>query len=163
MKKAISLVLALVLCIGLCACSKEAAVDTPTAKKLSVSEVKTALDGNGWQLDIQSAGDQVTRFTVTISSINAENLLDKSYARNAINHLLQGVARPQEYQVCMGILPVMQVISIFDKTSQETDAFYEKVLSVICDGKVLEYDGWSISSSVNQSTDSITITATTSK
>ena len=153
-KKTISFVLILVLCISFSACGGKV--------KLTTTDVETALADRPGTLDIETSGDNVKRFTYTADNINAEGLIDREYSLEAIALLSSGNTSemsPNHLYVCNAFLDLMCIDGLFRDNEDEFDTleYVEELLDVICDGKTLQYDGWSISTDVNQDSDSITI------
>ena len=153
-KKMISIVLVLALCLSLAACGSKV--------KLTTTDVETALADRPGTLDIETSGDNVKSFTYTADNINAEGLIDREYSLEAIALLSSGNTSqitPNQLYVCNAFLDLMCIDGLFRDNEDEfnTLEYIEKLLDVICDGKTLEYDGWSISTDVNQNSESIKI------
>ncbi len=154
MKKAISLLLALVLCLSLCACG---------TAKLTTAEVEQALADCDGKLDMQASGDNVTGFTYTVEGVNADELTDRNYSRNAINTVLGGDTSKitiGQLKVAKAVSPIMSIITLLDSGKEgdfNTEAFTESLLDIMCDGKVAQYNGWEVSAQIDQTSDSIII------
>lgn len=154
MKKYIALILVLVLCLSLCACGGSA--------KLTAGDVKEALADCDGTLNVETSGDNVTSFTYVVEGVNADDLVDKEYSRNAIATVLTGDSSKitlGHLKVSKAISPLMSIDVLLGGNEDDfnSDAFVDKILGIICDGKTAEYNGWTVSATVDQDSDSITI------
>lgn len=152
MKKTISLLLALVMCLSLGACG---------GTKLTVAKVEAALADCDGTLKMETSGNKVTGFTYTVESINAEDLVDRGYTREAIVTVLTGDPSKitlGQVRVSRAITPLMGIETLFTGDDDfDADAFVEKILDIACDGKTADYNGWSVSAEVDQENDCIVI------
>ena len=153
MIKTISLILTLVLCLSLTACG---------AATLTTTKVEQALADCDGKLDMQTSGDKVTGFTYTVEGVNAKDLVDKKYSRKAVDAVMAGDPDKitfGQWKAAKAIAPLMSIDVLLggDKGNFNSNAFIEKLLGVICDGKTVEYDGWAVSAKADQDSDSITI------
>ena len=156
MKKKLSLLLAVSMCLCLCACG--------SSTKLSVSDVNEAFADCDGTLETETSGDSVTSFTYVVEGVNADNLVDREYTLEAIESIMSGDTSKVtmgQYMVSKAVLPVMSIEVLLGGEEENfvTDAFLNRILSIVCDGGTVEYDGWSVSSSVDIANDSITIYA----
>ena len=154
MKKLMSLILVLILCLSLCACGG--------SSKLTAADVEEALSECDGTLNLETSGDEVTGFTFTVEGVNADDLVDKKYSRDAINAILSGDTANTtygQYKVCKGFLPLMSIEVLFggNEKNFNSGAFIEKLLGIVCDGNSAQYDGWVVTAKVDQGSDSITI------
>ena len=155
MKKTISLLLVLVMCLALCACG---------APKITAETVEKAFESCEGTLELETSGDKVTGFTYTVQGVNADDLVDKSYAREAIASILTGDTSKitvGQIKVGKGLLALMAVEVLFNGDDKDfsSSALVEKLLSAASDGTTLEYGEWKVSVEVKLDTDSIVIKA----
>lgn len=164
MKKAISLILALLLCLSLCACGNKVS----NGRTFTVEELKAAFAENSTLEDIQpnfeTSGDNVTSFSYVVEDVNAEDLVNKQYVRNALSILNtdSGKLTGNHLNVLNAFISVVAIELLFttETDSEESyDEFEEKVLEVICDGKTIEIDGWNVSAKIDKGSDTMTVTA----
>ena len=97
-----------------------------------------------------------------ITGINAEKLTDKNFTKKAVQKLLSnpGSITYGELKVCNAFNATMKVISIFyEGENFDSNKYTDEILSVICDGSAKTYEKWTISASVDKTSDSITINA----
>lgn len=154
MKRTFFALLVVALCLCLCACGG--------AKKLTAQEVETAMAECNGTLNLETSGDQVTGFTYVVEDINADDLMDKSYARDAVMAMASGDTANitfGQYKVTKAFLPLMSIEALLgdDGDDFSATALIEKLLGVICEGNTIRYDGWTVSATVDQAGDSITI------
>ena len=88
--------------------------------------------------------------------------MDKNFTKNAVQKMLSdpGSITYGELKVAIAFSATMEVVSIFyeDKTG-DGNKFFDEILSIICDNSAKTYENWTISASVDQTSDSITIKA----
>ena len=155
MKKVMSMLMVLVMCLSLCACG---------GNELTAAKVEEALADCNGTLNMETSGDKVTSFTYVVEGVNAEDLVDKAYSRKAIANVLSGDTSKitlGQVKVSKAIAPLMKIEVLFNGDSDNFDAnaFVEKILGIICDGNTAEYDGWVVTAEVDQASDSILIKA----
>ncbi|MBQ9085300.1 MAG: hypothetical protein IJY24_06565 [Clostridia bacterium] len=158
MKKIISILLlicTLTLCLASCGKTDENKITEEfIISKLSDSEGE--LDGT---LTITNGtSDNVLAFNYVVTGINAEKLMDKNFTKNAVQKVFSnpGSITYGELKVCNAFNATMTVVSIFyEDENFDTD----EILSIICDRSAKTYENWTISASVDQTFDSITIKA----
>ena len=153
MKKVLSMILALIMCLSLCACG---------GTKLTAAEVNEALANCDGILNLETSGNNVTGFTYVVEGVNAEYLVDKEYTREAIEAVLTGDTSQITFgqiKVCKAIAPLMSIEALLSGVDDNfsSNAFIKKILSITCDGKTVEYDGWAVSVEVDHDNDSIII------
>lgn len=153
MKKLIALLMAVVLCLSLCACGNT---------KLTVAEVEDALADCDGTLNLDTSGDSVTGFTYKVEDVNADDLTDKSYVRDSVTMLLNGNAQDMtygQYKVARAAYVVVAIEVLFEGNNADfnADAFTEKTLGIICDGNTVKYDNWHISADIDTTNDCMTI------
>ncbi len=154
MKKTISLLVAFVMCLSLCACGGKA--------KLTTADVEEALVDCDGTLNLETSGDNVISFTYVVEEVNADDLVDKEYSRNAIAAILaedNSKITMGQIMVSRAIQPLMNINALLnnDQDDFKADAFVEEILGIICDGKTVEYNGWAVSTEVDQDGDKLTI------
>ena len=154
MKKVFSVILALVMCLSLCACSG--------GLKLSAEDVEEALADCEGTLDLETSDNNVTSFTFVIEDVNADDLVNKEYLIEAITTILEGDTSKVtlgQVNACKAVIALFNINNLFTKEDDDSDALalVEKTTGIICDGNTVEYDGWSVSSKVDLNSDRITI------
>lgn len=162
MKKIISILLlicTLTLCLASCGKTDENKITEEfIISKLSDSEGE--LDGT---LTITNGtSDKVLAFNYVVTGINAEELMDKNFTKNAFQKLLSnpGSITLRELMVCNAFNATMQVVSIFyEDENFDSNRYIDEILSIICDRNTKAYENWTISAFVDQTSDSITIKA----
>ena len=167
MKKTISILL-IICTLAFCLISCEKADENKVAEKSITKEfiISELSDSNG-ELDgtltiKNGTSDNVLAFNYVVTGINAEKLLDKSFTKNATQTLLSnpGGLTYGQLKVCNAFNATMSVVGIFygDENFNSND-FIDEILNIICDGSAKTYENWTISTSVDQASDSITIKA----
>ena len=157
MKKLLAFNLAIVLCLSLCACGGP--------KQYTPAQVEEALSQCTGTLEMETSGDYVTSFTYVVEDVNAEDLLDREYAKEAITAVLAGDIGNITFgqvKVCTAIMPLMSLDVLFEGTSDaefEEEAFVDKMLDIACDGKSMTSNGWTVTAEVDVENDTITIHA----
>ena len=162
MKKIISILLlicTLTLCLASCGQTDENKITEEfIISKLSDSEGE--LDGT---LTITNGtSDNVLAFNYVVTGINAEKLMDKNFTKNAVQKLLSDPSRITygEHKVCNAFHATMMVVSIFyEDENFDSNRYTDEILSIICERSAKTYENWTISTSVDQASDSITIKA----
>ena len=154
MKKILTVVFAMLLCLSLISCGN---------LKLSESDVTSALENCGGTLDMTTEGGSVSEFTYVVTKVNADDLTDKGYAREAMDATLSGNTSSMtygQYQAAKAMLPIISILALLEGDSDDFDAnaFINDVLSIICDGKTVTVKNWEVSSSLDTGSDKITIT-----
>lgn len=170
MKNKIRNFITLILVVSMCAvmfvgCGKNKGGDDDSSseKKLTQAEIETAFEDSDGTLSIEGSSDNVTAFKYVVTGISAENLLNKNYTRTAINTLLTDSSNVTmgQLMVCNGFSAVMSACALFEEDEEEEEFnyndFVEDVLEIICDGATKTYDGWKISSTVDATANSITV------
>ena len=156
MKKSSLFLLLMVLVMLLSACSNQ-------AKKITLTELKSALESYDVDIKTIDDGKNITQFTITASNINADDLVDRNYVKKAYTLAMTkpGDMVYGQFKVMTGFGAVMSVIGLIDTTPEgefNTEAFVNELLDVICDGKAHSEAGWTITAKVDKENDTITIT-----
>lgn len=154
MKKILAMMMALMMCLSLCACGGTA--------KLTEAEVTNALADCDGVLNVETDGSNVVGFTYVVEEVNADDLIDKDYTREAVDALLSGKVSEMtfgQFKVSKAFSPLVCIEALLTGESDDFDAntMTDKLLGVICDGKTAEYDNWKLSAVVDQENDSMTI------
>ena len=153
-----TIVMALFACLLVFAsCGNTNITDELIRTKLSNSEGELA----GTLTVTNGTLDNVLAFDYVVTEISANKLMDKTYTKNAVRKMLSdpGSVTYRELEVCNAVLATMSVVSIFSENENFEDNDFNEVLSIICDRESKTYENWTISASVNQKNDSITIKA----
>jgi hypothetical protein len=157
MKRVLVFLLALSMVFALCACGGG-------GKKLTVQEVEAAYEKSDGKLQTETSGDNVTSFTYVLEDINAKKLVDKDYVRDAVDAVMSGDASRITYnhiRVSRAVLAMMNTLVLLGEGADEdfdSSAFIESILEILCDNKTPEYSGWTVSTKIDQSADTLTIT-----
>ncbi|MBR2465332.1 MAG: hypothetical protein IKB38_00155 [Clostridia bacterium] len=166
MKKLIS-VLLIISSLTLCFVSCGNDTEQQQEETLTESTIKTELSNDDGSLDgtltIDSGSpENVKAFSYVISDINASKLINKSYTRTAATTILNnpGKITYEQLKVCKAFNATMKIIGIFYNNVVVAGDYIEDILNIICDENTKTYEGWTISASVDQTADSITIKAT---
>lgn len=137
MKKVISLTLILLLCLTLCACGGGGV-------QLTTDEVEAAFDDVDGTLDMKTSGKYVRSFTYTVDELDTKNLSDAAYCKTAIYNILSGDISKitgGQVKVSRAFTPVICAAALFEQDeSFDASTFIESVLSIVCDGKTVDYD-----------------------
>ena len=136
-----------------------------TGIKLTVAEIQAVLTEEDGTLTTSGASDNVTSFTFVVTSINASNLMDKTFTRKAVTTLLTDSSKVTygQFKACNAFIAVMNSVSLVSESDDEefnANDYIEEILSIICDGTSKTYGNWTISATVNTAADSITVSAT---
>ena len=165
MKKIISIVLVVfMLTLSLAACGgKDNSAEKGSGIKLTEAEIRSELAENSGTLTIEGESDNVTSFTFVVNNVNASNLVNKEFTREAVNVLLTNSSKIPygQLKACNGFNAVMAVCGLFEEDEGDFDAnaFTETVLSIICNNQKQTYENWTVSATVNTADDSITVSA----
>jgi hypothetical protein len=162
MKKTISILLiicTLTLCLASCGkTDKNKITEEFIISKFSDSEGE--LDGT---LTITNGtSDNVLAFNYVVTEINAEKLMDKNFTKNAVQKLLSnpGSITYGELKVVNAFDATARVVSIFyEDENFDSNIYTDEILSIICERSAKTYENWTISASVDKTSDSITIKA----
>ena len=155
-----------ILCFWGCDTEKQSnkTITEAEIKSATEAEIKSALTDFDGTLTIEGDAENVKSFQYVLTDINAENLIDKNYTKNAVNTMLNNSSQLTfgEYKVCKAFGAVMAIAEIFieDLDNYDANALIDELLGIICNGKSQEYNGWTISASVDQKSNSITVYAT---
>ena len=161
---AISLVL--VVCVSvLASCGKK---DDGSAEKNKIivteAQINEKLSDSDGELTIEGSYDNVTSFTYVVSGVDASNLSNKTFIKNAVTVLLTDSSQLTfgQYKVCKAFSAVMYTCDLFDKDDDadfDSDEYIDEILAILCDGTDKTYENWTVSAKVNVSEDSITVSA----
>ncbi len=163
LKTLLTLTLALVMCTSLfTACKKDDNEDS--VRKITQEEIKNALSSHDGTLTIEGSADNVTAFTYVLSGVNTSKLVDKDYTRKAVNVLLTDSSKLTfaQLKVCNAFSATMSIANLLeddDDESFDANTYTEDLLTVLCDGQSREYGSWTLSASIDEEADSITISA----
>ena len=169
MKKIISILIiicTLTLCLAACGNTDENKTNE-NENKITEEFIKSKLSDSNGELDgtltiTNGTSDNVLAFNYVLTGINAEKLTDKNFTKNAIEILLSnpGNITYGQLKVCNAFNATMSVIGIFyEDNNFDSNDFTDEILSIICDKSSKTYENWTISTSIDQSSDSITIKA----
>ena len=84
--------------------------------------------------------------------------------RDAVDAVLSGDASRITYnhiKVSRAVLAMMNTLVLLGEGDDEdfdSSAFIESILEILCDNKTPEYSGWTVSTKIDQSADTLTIT-----
>lgn len=161
MKKSSLFLLLMVLVMLLSACS----TSTNKAKNITLAELNTALESNDVDLKTVDDGKNITQFTITASNVNADDLVNRNYVKKAYTLMMTkpGDMVYGQFKVMNGFGIMMDVFGLIDTTPEgefDTEAFVNEILDVICDGKAHSEAGWTITATVDENNDTLTITGT---
>lgn len=162
MKKIIGILLlicTLTLCLAACGKIDEKKI-TEELIISNLSDSKGELDGT---LTITNGtSDKVLGFNYVLTGINAEALVNKNFAKKIVQKALSNPDSLTygELKAFKAITEAMMVVSIFyEDENFDSNKYTDDILSIICEGSAKTYENWTISASVNQTSDSITIKA----
>lgn len=165
MKKIISVLLIIfVTAVSMISCGNtEEEPVKETGIKITEEQVRSALSDSEGTLTIDGPSDDVSAITFIVEDINASNLIDKGFTREAVNTLLEDSSKITygEFKACNAFSAAMSVCGIFEEDSDNFNSseYTETILSIICDNETKSYENWTVSSIVNVEDDTITITA----
>ena len=133
------------------------------AKTITTADLNNALDAYEVTVDTVADGDKVSRFTITASGVNADDLLNRDYVKEAYDLIMNdpGKSTFGHYKALTGFGPVMEILGLIDTTKDgefNESAFLDEVLDVVCDGKAHTEAGWTITAKVDTENDTIIIT-----
>ena len=163
MKNLIAFLLVIVMIFSLCACGSSS---KSKSIPIEVDDVKTALDGLGGELDIETFDDTVSSFTFVINDfVYTSDDFDsdieecKTDMNDAFFALISnGKTSQLPYKALTGskaILAFICIESIFDKETDDLNVLVEKSLRVICDGDLSQHNGWTISAEIDEDNTSL--------
>ena len=157
-KKIISIIMLLICCFCCSACG--------SSKNLTYKEIFNQLstDGvlEGTLVLEEGTNSNVTAFNYTVTDINTNVLLDKTLMREGLVKMVIkndfNTVRLDVIQASSAWLAVAQVVFLFNGEEEVLAVdFIEEVLVIIWDDVTVNYNGWSIFVTINQSADSVTI------
>ena len=164
MKKTISILLmicTLTLCFA--SCDNNDKNENKITEQFIISELsdsESELDGT---LTITNGtSDDVLAFNYVVTGINAGKLMNKNFTKNAVQKLLSNPSSITygEHKVTKAFNATMKVVSVFyEDETFDSNNYIDEILSIICDNSAKTYENWTISASVDQTSDSITIKA----
>ena len=167
MKKIISILL-LICTLTLCLVSCEKNDKDKNENKITEKFIISKLSDSKGELDgtltiTNGTSDNVLAFNYVVTGIYAEKLMDKNFTKNALQKLLSdpGSTTYGELKVCNAFEATMAVVVIFceGETIVDDNYFIDEILSIICDRSAKTYKNWTITASVDQASDSISIKA----
>ena len=153
-KSIISLALLLTLCVTLlCSCVK-----------LNEADIKAVLaDTEGTLTITEGDADDVKAFEYLLTDVNAKELVNKNYTREAVGIMRDNALNLSysQFKACKAFLAIVAINSLIndDNASYNSEAYIESVLEVISEGRKLKDNGWTITATVDVEADSITIYA----
>ena len=158
MKKNAVFAILLVLTLLLTACG-----GSDKAKTITTADLNKALESYEITVDFVADGDKVSQFTITASGVNADDLINRDYVKEAYDLIMNdpGKSTFGHYKVLTGFGPVMGGLGLIDTTKDgefSESAFIDEVLDIVCDGKAHTEAGWAITAKVDIENDTITIT-----
>ncbi len=125
------------MCLTLCACGDGGV-------QLTTDEVEAAFDDVDGTLDMKTSGKYVRSFTYTVDELDTKNLSDAAYCKTAIYNILSGDTSKitgGQVKVSRAFTPVFCAATLFGQDeSFDASTFIESVLSIVCDGKTVDYD-----------------------
>ena len=158
MKKSIALILALIICFTFCACGGK-------GKTVTEAEVIAAMEDCDGTLDVVKNGDKVTSFTYFLENLDGDLLGNKREFKDAIILLLNGNGAKLtygEFKTTYAFTAAMAIHSLLDNSKDDSfdaDAYTDKLLGVICEGKTIDVGGWTVYAKTDVSAESITFYA----
>ena len=162
MKKTISILLiicTLTICLVSCGLTAENKITEEfITSKLSDSEGD--LDGTLTITD--GTSDDVLAFNYVVTGFDSECLMDKAFTRKAINKLLSNPydVSYRQLKVCDAFYATASVVGIFHEDEHfDSNKYIEEILSIICDGNTKTYGDWTVSATVDQTSNILTIEA----
>ena len=163
MKNKFSRMVAIILALFMCALIFGACNSTnDSTKHLKLTEqmIKSKMADSDGTLTIDSGStEDVTAFTYVFESRVISSLKNKENTRSVVKEAQSGGGVTyHDYQVYSAFCDTMLVVGlIYDKENFNGDTYIEELLSILCDGSVKTYNGWTVSVTINQSTENITI------
>ncbi|MBR3954380.1 MAG: hypothetical protein IKJ63_02780 [Clostridia bacterium] len=148
MKKAIMFILTVALCLSFVACGNKG-----EEVKITEAEVIAAFAECEGTLTTEGDADNVTAFKYVIEDINIDNLLDRDYAKEAMEIAEEG----DHMKLKIGQIPILEVMQAMAEADALlfgdvviTEDYTEHLLTLVCDGKSFEANGWTVSVSATK-------------
>ncbi len=160
MKRVISLLLALVICLSLCACGGnklELDADDVRYEFKKITQAGLDLD-----LDIEESKGKVKSFVCTIDDIDVTGLQDEDYIWEAVDAVQSG----DTSRLTRGKVDVASVFVAFmsidtlllpEIETRLTDDVVDWMITVVYDGKTVKWNGWKVSAEVDEDNNCVTI------
>lgn len=153
MKKRLILILAIVLILSIL-------VSLFSFRGLTPKKVEKAMEGLGGTLNMETTGNKVSSFTYEVKGVNAEKLMDANYCREALLLVSSnsGKVTMNHLYATKALIATMSAVALLKNKNDSNVADYiEEVLAIVCNGKHVTYNGWTLYTSVNIPNNSITI------
>lgn len=163
--RVVLLILSFIIC-ALCivACTNK---NVSSTKKITEAEIKSKLvDYKGTLTITEGNTEDVNAFEYVLSNVHARGLIDKEYTRTTVRFIfLNGVndsLTVGQLQMFEAVAATNSIVSLFYEATEDFNSseFTEELLTIICDGNSRQYNGWTISASIDQETDSLKVNAT---
>lgn len=169
MKKSLRFVLSIllfiicVLCIAACTNKKVA-----SAKKITEAEIAGKLaDYEGALTITEGNAEDINAFEYVLSNVQARYLIDKEYTRTTVYSMLNSGGNFDDITIAqVGMFEtfgaVQAIVGLFYEATENFNSieYIEEVLTIICDGNSRQYNGWTISVSIDQEANSLKVNAT---
>lgn len=168
MKKSLRVVLSILLFIicALCivACTNK---NVASAKKITEADLKSKLaDYKGTLTITEGNTEDVNAFEYVLNNVHARGLIDKEYTRTTVLFMLRNGVNDSltigQLQMFEAVAATNSIVGLFYETTEDFNSseFTEELLTIICDGNSRQYNGWTISASIDQEADSLKVNAT---
>lgn len=167
LKRILCLTISIVICSAFfVSCAGENADDN--ALKLTREDIENGFAELGelaGELTIDGDDSDIDGFKYVESEINAEKLVDKDFTREAIEVIRIDSMQATYSQIEVGraFIAVMIIYNILNERDFDDvlpDEFVDEAISILCDGREAEYNGWTISTTIDSSYDTITFNVT---
>ncbi len=128
--------------------------------KFTKEQVNKALSNSDFKVTCQESGNNVESFTVEIKDVYVEKISDKAFVKEAVIQLDTNYMECTGYQynVAKVALAIMQILSL--TSEDDTVVGYNELLDRVTDimaGKSEKNNGWSISLTADNASDSVVI------
>ena len=156
----VAMILALFMCAAVFTACNDASSKSDEHLKLTEQMIRSKMADSYGTLTIDSgSADDVTAFSYVFESTAISSLKSKEITRSVVKEAQSGKSLTyHNYLVYTAFCDTMQVVGlIYDKENFDGDAYIEELLSILCDGSTKTYNGWTVSVTMDQSTESITI------
>ena len=172
MKKTISILLIIsTLTLSLVSCIKtdetkiknETKIENETkiTEEFIISELTDSVGELEGTLTITSGtSENVLAFNYIVTINNAETLMNENFKEKAHQSLLSNHPENLTHGQLQAVVATMGVVNIFwEEENSDINDYIDGILSIIYDGSERTYGNWTISASVDQASDILTIKA----
>lgn len=162
MKTQFNRITAIILALLICSLVFTACDGTGKHLKLTEQMIRRELtdsDGKGTLTIDSGSAENVTAFTYVFDTEFTSSLRSKENVKSAVKKLSSGKSSTLfEFSMFDAFCETMIIVGLFYNTENfDSGAYIEELLSILCDGRKKTYNGWTISATINETANNVTI------